>query len=113
DGKAASAADLILSVDRGKLGAPRELAPGVFRVPFQAPDAAGGSAVIRAAVSHEGRGDSVSIALLPGPPARVRLRAVPAEVTGPGEVRLAAEVVDARGNPLPPDGLVLAADAGD
>jgi hypothetical protein len=113
DGRAATAADLILSADRGKLGAPRERAPGVFRVPFQAPDSAGGSAVIRATVSHEGGGDSVSIALVPGPPARVRLRAAPAEVTGAGEVRLVAEVLDMRGNPLPPDGLVLSADAGE
>jgi hypothetical protein len=113
DGRPASTADLILSADRGKLGPPEERAPGVFRVAFRAPESAGGSAIIRAAVAREGQGERVSIALLPGPPVRVRLHATPAEIAGPGEIRLEAEVVDAHGNPLAPEGLELSSDAGD
>jgi hypothetical protein len=113
EGRPATATDLILSADRGKLEAPRELSPGVFRVAFHAPDSAGGAATIRATVSPDAQGETVRIALLPGPPARVTLRATPSEITGPTEVRLDAEVVDARGNPLPPEGLNLSSDTGD
>jgi hypothetical protein len=113
EGRPAAASDLVLSADRGTLGVPQQRAPGVFRVDFRAPDSAGGSAVIRVAVSRDGSGDKATIALLPGPPAQVRLRAQPAELTGPGEIRLSAEVVDGRGNALPADDLRLTSDAGD
>ncbi|HZR08608.1 MAG TPA: hypothetical protein VFA79_08520 [Myxococcales bacterium] len=113
DGRPAAASDLVLSADRGTLGVPQQRAPGVFRVDFRAPDSAGGSAVIRATVSREASGDKATIALLAGPPAQVRLRAQPAELTGPGEIRLSAEVVDGRGNAVPADDLRLACDAGD
>ena len=113
EGRPAEATDLVLSADRGTLGVPQERAPGVFRVGFRAPESAGGSALIKAALSREGPADKATIALLPGPPVQVRLRAQPAEATAPAEIRLTAEVVDGRGNALPAGDLRLTADAGE
>ena len=111
-GLPAPAAELTLSADRGALGTPQERAPGVFRVTFRAPESAGGFATVRATASHELPGDTARIALLPGPPARIRVRADPAQVSGAGEVRITAEVVDERGNAVAMEGVRLSADAG-
>jgi hypothetical protein len=112
DGRPASAADLVLSTDRGQLGAPVEKAPGVFQLSFRAPEKAGGRATVRAAVTGDARGETASFEILPGLPAQVRLQASPPELAGGGEIRLVADVLDARGNPLPPQAVEFSTDAG-
>src|SRR6267142_2437083 len=112
DGQPAQASDLLLSADRGTLGQVVTKAPGLFEVPYQAPDKAGGVATIRAGLSGEAQKGSAAVAILPGPPARIRLTATPPEIAGAGEARLAAEVQDGRGNPLPVQDVELSSDAG-
>jgi hypothetical protein len=112
DGQPAQASDLVLSADRGTLGQAVTKAPGLFEVPYQAPDKAGGAATIRVGLSGEAQKDTAAVAILPGPPARIRLTATPPEIAGAGEVRLAAEVQDGRGNPLNVQAIELSSDAG-
>jgi hypothetical protein len=110
DGRPAAAADLSVVADRGQVGVPQERRPGVFDVWFRAPDRAGGVAKIRARVSGDREGETATIALLPGPVARIPLTAIPASIAGAGEVRIAAEVLDAHGNPVSADDLRFAVD---
>lgn len=110
DGRPAAAADLTVVADRGSIGAVQERAPGVFAVTFRAPDRAPALATIRARVSGAAEGDTVTVTTLPGPAAQIRLSATPAAVTGAGEVRVDAQVVDGRGNPVAADDLRFAVD---
>ena len=112
DGRPASAADLTVTTDRGQLGPVREIGPGVFQVPFRAPDRAGGVATIRAALARHAP-QTAAIAVLAGPPAQIDLTATPAQVREAGDVRVEAEVLDARGNVLPADGLRFWSDGGE
>ncbi len=105
DGRPAPAADVSVVVDRGSLGTLQERAPGVFATAFRAPDRAAGPATIRAHVSGDPGGATVTVATLPGPAANIRLTAAPVSIAGAGEVRIGAQVVDGRGNPVAADEL--------
>jgi hypothetical protein len=110
DGHPASAADLSVTADRGQLGAVRERAPGLFEVTFRAPDRAPAVATVSAALSGQ-KPQTAAIALLAGPPAQIRLTALPG--AHPNDVRVQGEVFDARGNALPADGLRFSSDGGE
>src|SRR5262249_4015802 len=114
DGAPASAADLVVSADRGRVGALEQLAPGVFRTSFRAPEVAGGTAKGRVAALHDtGPAGGASIGLRAGAPAQVRLRSSAAAIAGAGEVVLRAEVADAQGNAVPEQPVVYSTDYGD
>lgn len=114
DGRPASAADLTVTADRGQLGAVQERSPGLFEVSFRAPDRAGGVATVRAALAQQPP-QTAAIALVGGPPAQIHLTATPSERReGEDEdLRVQAEVLDARGNLLPVDGLRFWSDGGE
>jgi hypothetical protein len=112
DGQPASAAELNLSADRGEILPAEQKAPGVFQFAYRAPDKAGGRATVRASVAGDSRGEAAALDILPGAATQVRLEANPSEITGGGEVRLTAEVLDARGNPLAGQAVRFSADAG-
>jgi hypothetical protein len=112
DGHPASAADLAVTADRGQLGAVRERSPGLFEVDFRAPDRAGGAATVRAALLRQPP-ESVAIALVAGPAAQIRLTAVPGELREGGDLRVEAEVLDARGNEVSGEGLRFWSDGGE
>lgn len=111
DGQPASAADVSVVSDRGEVGKAQETSPGVFEVAFRAPERAGGFATVRATVFGDPDGETARIALLAGPPAQIRLRASPPQISGAGVVEIGADVLDARGNELPVEGMSLASDA--
>ncbi|HEY6911815.1 MAG TPA: hypothetical protein VI356_20730 [Myxococcales bacterium] len=112
DGRPASAADLTVSCDRGRLGEVQELQPGLFEVAFRAPDRADGAATVRAALLRQ-QPETAAIALVPGPAAQIRLTATPAELREGGDLRVEAHVLDARGNPVPGGGLRFWSDGGE
>ncbi|HZX97547.1 MAG TPA: hypothetical protein VFE90_23730 [Myxococcales bacterium] len=113
DGTPAAAADLVVTADRGELSALQQRGPGLFRATFRAPSAAGGTATVRAMPVGELRGESAVISVLSGPLARIRLTATPAALTGAGEVRIAAELLDGRDNPVPEELVLFTSDGGE
>ena len=114
DGRPASAAELTVAADRGRIGAVEEIGPGVFRSSFRAPEAAGGSAKIRATLAHDpATAQMTSVALRAGAPAAVRLRASSSAITGAGEVVVTADVVDDLGNAVLREPVAFSADCGD
>jgi hypothetical protein len=113
DGTPAAAADLVVTADRGELSALQQRGPGLFRATFRAPSAAGGTATVRAMPVGELRGESAVISVLSGPLARIRLTATPAALTGAGDVRIAAELLDGRDNPVPEELVLFTSDGGE
>jgi hypothetical protein len=119
EGRPIAASELHLSAQRGSFDGLRELSPGAFSALYQPPSHFGGavSDTLRATIPGAALPEVgvLTVALEPGPPARVDVRAAPGEATAGtrSEISIHAAVVDARGNPLPSGSIEMEADFGE